>query len=376
MTTPNGKGPIITKVEVLLTRKNLKTTMRISRGGFTVRQHALVKVHTDSGIIGWGEGIGNASLVKSIIESYIAPAVVGMDAFNITMLRKKFLHDSVYFERKGSVLCALSGIEIACWDIKGKALGVPCYELLGGKSRDTLQAYASDVYWEQDVDAVAENARRIARLGYNIIKAHLGYVSADEDTPRVRAIREAIGPDIKLMIDLNAGYDLMEARRAIKQWAPYDLAWLEEPLEPDLVSALGDLRRHSPIPIAAGENEFQIHGFKQLFEVGAIDIAMPDIGRVGGLFEAQQICSVAAAFGVCVSPHNFSSGILLAATAHLMAATPTTTWLEMDTSGNAIYLELLDQGWHFKEGSLQVSDSPGLGVSVSQEILAPYLVCA
>lgn len=370
------QGPIITKVEVLLTRKDLKTTMRISRGGFTVRQHALVKVHTDSGIVGWGEGIGNAALVKTIIETYIAPGVLGKDAFNLNALRRQFLHDPVYFERKGSVLCALSAIEMACWDIKGKALGVPCYQLLGGLAQGLLPAYASDVYWEKNIDAVAHNARRIASLGYKIIKAHLGFASADEDTARVRALREAIGPDIKLMIDLNAGYDLMEARRAIKLWAPYDLTWLEEPLAPDLIGALADLRRHSPIPIAAGENEFQLHGFKALLEAGAVDVAMPDIGRVGGLLETQQICALAGAFGVPVSPHNFSSGILLAATAHLMAATPNTTWLEMDTSGNAIYLELLDGGWRFENGFLHVSSSPGLGVAPRPESFERHLVAA
>ena len=382
MNTPNAmtafqdKGPTITKVDVLLTRKLLKSTMRISRGGFTTRHHALVKVHTDSGIVGWGEGIGNASLVKTIVETYIAPAVLGKDAFNLVALRKQFLHDPVYFERKGSVLCALSAIEMACWDIKGKALGVPCYQLLGGLGQSRLPAYASDVYWEKDIKAVAANARRIAALGYKMIKAHLGFASADEDTARVRAIREAIGPDIKLMIDLNAGYDLMEARRAVKLWAPYDLTWLEEPLAPDLIGALAELRRHSPIPIAAGENEFQLHGFKQLFEAGALDVAMPDIGRVGGLLETQQICALAGAFGVPVSPHNFSSGILLAATAHLMAATPNTTWLEMDTSGNAIYLELLDEGWHFENGFLTVSASPGLGVTERAKVLDEYLVAA
>lgn len=376
MTTFLAKGPTITKVEVLLTRKELKTTMRISRGGFTIRQHALVKVHTDSGIIGWGEGIGNAGLIKTIVETYIAPAVIGKDAFNLHALRKQFLHDPVYFERKGSVLCALSAIETACWDIKGKALGVPCYQLLGGLYKAKLQAYASDVYWEKDIDAVAANAKRIVSLGYKIIKAHLGFASADEDTARVRAIREAIGPDIKLMIDLNAGYDLLEARRAVKLWAPFDLTWLEEPLEPDLIGGLADLRRHSPIPIAAGENEFRVHGFKQLFDAGAVDVAMPDIGRVGGILETQQICALAAAFGVPVSPHNFSSGILLAATAHLMAATPNTTWLEMDTSGNAIYLELLDEGWHFADGFLSVSESPGLGVSPRTEDFEAHLVPA
>lgn len=362
----------ITEVKVHLLRRQLSSTMRISRGGFTQRQHTLVQVFTDAGITGIGEGIGNATLIKAILEAQLGQAVIGLDPFNIEHLRHKLLNEPVYFERKGSVLCALSALEMACWDIKGKALQIPCYQLLGGLCQRDLPAYASDIYWEESISAMADNARRIVNLGFKTVKAHIGYDTPEADTHRVRALREAIGPDIQLMIDLNAGYNLHEATRACQLWEPFNLTWLEEPLKPDLVSAMGRLREKSRIPIAAGENEFRIHGFADLFRTGAVDVAMPDIGRVGGLQEAKNICTVAEVAGIPVSPHNFSSGVLLAATMHLMASTPNTWLLEVDTSENAVYDELLLEPPILKAGCLAISDAPGLGVHLPAATLARY----
>ena len=364
----------ITEIEVFLLKRPLASSMHISRGGFQVRQHALVKVHTDSGITGLGEGIGNAPLIKTLIDSHLGPESIGMDPMNIEHLRDQFFYQPVYFERKGSVVCAASAIEMACWDIKGKALDVPCYELMGGLYRKHIPAYASDVYWEEDIQNMADNARRIQDLGFDAIKVHVGWESPERDTARIEAVRKAIGQDARLMIDLNAGYDLHEARRAAKLWSPFDLYWLEEPLKPDQVDALADLRQAIDIPIAAGENEFFSGGFHQMFRQRALDVAMPDLGRAGGIQETRNICAVALAAGIPVSPHNFSSGVLLAATAHLMAATPNTTLLEMDTSGNAVYDDLILDGVQFKDGMFEVNDSPGLGVEIPESIIEKHAV--
>ena len=365
---------IITNIEVFLLKKELASSMHISRGGFRVRQHALVKVHTDTGLTGIGEGIGNAPLIKAIIENSLASEAIGKNPMNLEQLREAFYSHPVYFERKGSVVCAASAIEMACWDLKGKALDVPCYELLGGLYRKTIPAYASDIYWEEDIQRMADNARRIQDLGFETIKAHIGWDSPEKDEPRVKALREALGPDAQLMIDLNAGYNLHEARRAARLWGPYNLYWLEEPLAPDQPEALADLRQCIDIPIAAGENEFFAQGFHDLFRRRAIDVAMPDIGRAGGILETQKICAVAKASGVPVSPHNFSSGVLLAATAHLMAATPNTTLLEADTSGNAVYGDLMIEGINLKDGQFHVSNAPGLGVEITESVLENYAV--
>ena len=348
--------------------------MHISRGGFNARNHTLVEVRTDEGITGLGEGIGNAHLVKAILEGQICDLAIGLDPFNIEMVRKTLIDSQVYFERKGSAICAASAIEMACWDIKGKALNVPTYQLLGGLCQEMLEAYASDIYWECDIKSMATSAERIVDQGFKTIKAHIGRKSPKVDLERVRLLREAIGDRTNLMIDLNAGYNSFEAYEAAKLWGEYDLTWLEEPLSPNQTEALADLRNRIEIPIAVGENEFQLHGFKELFDHRAVDIAMPDIGRVGGLQETKNICTLAAAYGTPVSPHNFSSGILLAATIHLMASTPNTMLLEYDSSQNAVYEELLIEPLKFVDGQIEVPNNPGLGVHLPADIIRHYSI--
>ena len=364
----------IKEIRTHLLQKKLSSSMRISRGGFNVRHHLIVEVITDEGIVGLGEGVGNAHLIEQILVGSMNEQAVGLDPMNIEGVRSKLIDSHVYLDQKGSVICAASAIEMACWDIKGKALNVPVYQLLGGLYRDRIEAYASDVYWEEDPAKMAENASRIKDLGYGTIKAHLGYKSPKEDTVRVQAMRDAIGPDMNLMIDLNGGYDRLQAFEAAKLWEPHDLTWLEEPVNPNQVDCLADLRSRTSVPIAAGENEFRVFGFKQLFDKNAVDVAMADIGRAGGLQEVRNICALAESYGVLVSPHNYSSGILLGATIQLMASIPNAHLLEVDTSDNAIYQELLTEPLQIKGGLVSVPQFSGLGVKLEDEVLKKYSV--
>lgn len=348
--------------------------MQISRGGFRVRNHAIVKVSTDEGLTGLGEGIGSAALVKGAIDSHFATLAKGLDPRSIESVRTRLLDSDVYFERMGSATCAASAIEMACWDIKAKSLGVPLCDLLGGATRRALDVYASNVYWQEAPAAMAAEAEAICAKGISAIKAHIGHADPDAEVSRVSALREAIGPEAKLMIDLNAGYTYSQALRACQLWEPFDIFWLEEPLRPEHTGRLPDLKRHTSIPIAAGENEFRTYGFKQLFDMGAVDIAMPDIGRVGGIQEAKNVCSLADAYGVEVSLHNYSSGVLLAATIHVMASTPNTSLLEFDASENAVYADLLADGLELTGGTIRLPEKPGLGVELSARVLAQYEV--
>jgi L-alanine-DL-glutamate epimerase-like enolase superfamily enzyme len=221
---------------------------------------------------------------------------------------------------------------------------------------------------------MGENASRIKSLGYGAIKAHLGCKSPREDISRIQALRDAIGLDIDLMIDLNGVYNRLQAFQVAKLWEPFNLYWLEEPVNPNQIDCLADLRSRTSVPIAAGENEFRVHGFKQLFDKNAVDVAMPDIGRVGGIQETRNICALAEANGILVSPHNFSSGVLLGATIQLMASVPNTYLLEIDTSENAIYQELLIEPLQIEGGFVSVPKFPGLGVELSEEVLKKYSV--
>lgn len=359
----------IVKVEVVELRKELGATMAISRGGFSQRAHALVRLTAENGSTGLGEAVGNAGHARALLEGGLGRAALGLDPCAIETVRARLLESAVYYERKGSAVAAASALEMACWDLFGQARGVPVHALLGGRCRDSVEAYASDVYWQEDAGAMAGVAAGIRDRGYRALKVHIGRGTPREDAERLRAVRRAIGPGLDLMVDLNAGYDLLAAREAVRRWAEFDLLWIEEPLHPEHLDAMAALRAHSPVPLAAGENEFRLHGFKALLEAGAVDVAMPDIGRCGGLWEARAVCFLADAWGIPVSPHNFSSGVLLAATLHLMAAAPGTRLLEMDTSGNAVYEELLREPLAFADGRLAVPGLPGLGVHLPPETL-------
>jgi D-galactarolactone cycloisomerase len=364
----------IKEICVHLLQKKLTSSMRISRGGFDVRHHLIVEVVTDEGITGLGEGVGNARLIQQILKGSMIEQALGLDPMNIEAVRSSLKDSHVYLEQKGSVICAASAIEMACWDIKGKALNVPVFQLLGGLYRDKVEAYASDIYWEEDPQKMGENASRAKELGFGLIKAHLGCKSPKEETLRVRAMREAIGPEIDLMIDLNGGYDRLQAFQAAKLWEAYNLYWLEEPVSPNQIDCLSDLRSRISIPIAAGENEFRMHGFKQLFDNNAVDVAMPDIGRAGGIQETRNICALAESCGVLVSPHNYSSGVLLGATIQLMASVPNAYLLEIDTSDNAVYQELLMEPLQIENGFVKVPQFPGLGVKLDNEVLKKYSI--
>lgn len=361
----------ITEVQTYLLKKPLDRPLATSRSDGKLRTHALVRVCTDAGITGLGEGLGHSGVIKAIVDDLLGPRVGGCDPFDVASLYQRMVESDVLWDQKGSLLCAASAIEIACWDIKGKALGVPVHQLLGGRVRDRIEAYASDLFWGPP-EVMARDAAKYVAQGFRIVKCHIGRLPPAEDAVRVRAMREAIGPDVGLMVDVNCGYDFDTALEAARRWGPEGLFWLEEPLSPYLVDALGRLREAIDIPIAAGENEFTIHGFKQLFDRKAVDYAMPDVGRAGGLLETQRICALAAAYGVTVSPHSFSSGVHLAATLHLMAATPNTKLLELDVAGMAILDELFTEPLKIQDGQVFVPEAPGLGVELRDETLAKY----
>lgn len=363
----------IEKINSYMLKKELSSGMQISRGGFKTRYHCIIEVVTDQGITGLGEGIGNANYVQGLMNTGFADGIIGMDAFQVELIRKSLLDSKVYFERKGSAICAASAIEMALIDIKAKALGIPAYELLGGKCQSELDMYASNVYWEESPLDMAKQVESIKSKGIHKIKAHIGFKSPKEELERVKALRDATG-DSDLMIDLNCGYTFTEALSAARLWEPYDLYWLEEPLNPNSVARMGELKSKSNIPIASGENEFCSYGFLDLFKNNAVDVCMPDLGRAGGVIETKNICAMAEAFGVEVSPHNYSSGVLLAATIHTMASTINATLLEYDASDNAVYHEFFDTPLKVSNGKLEVPSSAGFGVSLTKEILEKYAV--
>ncbi len=336
----------------------------------TERRFTFVLVDTDAGFTGIGEASGNQNLIAPIIAAHYRNRAVGLDPTDSEGLWRKLYAGGAFWEIGGSPVCALSAIEVACWDIRGKAAGVPVSQVLGGAKRDWIDAYASDLHWDEPA-SMADLARRYVDQGFRWMKTHIG-AEYDRDLLRLEAIRRAIGPDIGLMIDINTVYDRQTAREQGLRQAAFDPFWFEEPIAPADYAGHAWLKERLPMPIAAGENLYTLSGFEPLLACGGCDYVMPDLLRCGGIGQGRLICDAAESAGATATPHNYSGGVGLAATLHLMAALPATRLLEFDPTGTAIYEELFVEPLTVKDGRVRVPTAPGLGVALTDEIIARY----
>lgn len=360
----------ITDVRTIQLTRRFSRIQRNSCDARNQRRFTFVLVDTDAGITGLGDALGNQNLVETIIGRHYKNQIVGLDPFDIDGLWRKLYTSGAFWEIGGSPVCALSAIEVACWDIRGKAEGVPVSELLGGAKRDWIEAYASDLHWDEPA-YMADTARRLVDAGFRAVKTHIG-AEYDRDLDRLEAIRRAIGPDIGLMIDINTIYDRQTALEQGLRQAAFNPLWFEEPIAPADYAGHAWLRKQLPIPIATGENLYTVYGFAPLLACGGCDYAMPDILRCGGIEQTRQICKAAGRADVVATPHNYASGVGLAATLHLMAAVPETRLLEYDPTGTSIYEELFVEPLAVEDGRVRVPTAPGLGVALTDAIIARY----
>ena len=361
----------ITDVELIQLAKDADHPHRNAKQARSRRVASLVRVTTDEGIDGLGEAWCDPALAAGVVLGKLRPQVLGEDPFNVEGIWRRAFDGSPMYDPKGAAVAGMSGIDIACWDIMGKALGVPVCKLIGGRCRTTIEAYASDLHWREDPSDMARLAAGFVERGFRHVKTHVG-VDARDDVRRVRAIREAIGPEVSLMVDINTGFDRPTAISFGRRIAEHGIEWYEEPLPPVDLDGLAVVRAATGLPIAAGENEYTRFGFREMFEKGGVDVAMPDVARAGGITEAKKICAVAEAFGVVVSPHNYSSGVCSAATLHLLAATPGAGPLEWDTVDSSIVDELFLEPVRVTDGQVEVPDRPGLGVHLPDELRRKY----
>src|SRR5438105_4407375 len=258
----------------------------------------VVKVHTDAELVGLGEVDSSSLVAKAIIEAPLshkicrglAECVIGQDPFEIDRLVHRMYEGSIFFGRQGAAIQAMSGIEIALWDIVGKATGQPVYKLLGGGFRKSFVAYASILFG--DTPAETERIEReLAGQGYRAVKFGWGPLGQSEagDLAQVRAARQGLGPDVELMVDAGLCWDTATAIRRARQFEPFNLTWLEEPLHPDNLDGYARLCAQSPVRIAAGEEICDVQEFRQMMDVGGIDVVQVDVTRVGGLARAKRI---------------------------------------------------------------------------------------
>jgi len=364
----------ITDVQTIRLRAPIPTDGQVfSRSGVrSTRSTTLVRVDTDEGISGIGSASGNGELIEVIVAKVIKPLLVGMDPTEIdTIWDKAYVRGGhKEFGTRGIGVVALSGVDMALWDILGKARGVPLYQLLGGKCRDKVPVYATALYPEEP-SKVARRARGFAEQGFHGVKIKVGF-DLDQDIRIVRAVREELGKDFIVMTDANQGYSVDVALKASDAFADCGAYWLEEPLFVEDIEGHAILREKSKTPIAVGENLHMCYAFENFIMRGAVDFIQPDVARAGGITELRKITALAARHKVPVSFHTWGDGVALAASVHLSAALKDCIVMELDYTYNPLREELLREPFKVQNGFLIPPERPGLGIELNPNALERF----
>jgi D-galactarolactone cycloisomerase len=350
------------------------------------RQSAICVVDTDEGIQGIGEAFyfgGPASVVATLVDDGLGPLLTGQDPMDTSVLWDRLYNWTRDQGQKGVTISAISAIDIALWDIKGKTLGLPVYKLLGGAYRSRARAYATGLYEPQGapsiVDALVEEAVGYKEAGFTGMKLKVGYGIATDET-YVRAIREAIGDDIALMVDANHAYNASEAIRLARVLAEYDVYWFEEPVVPEDIDGYIEVRAASDVLIAGGECEYTRYGFRQLIDCRAVDILQPDLCAAGGYTEVMKVVAMASAASIPVIPHVWGTNVGFAAALQLYAALPNfperrftaEPFFETDRSEHPFRDGVTHEQFAVDDGYVAIPDRPGLGVSLDTDFVLRF----
>ena len=377
----------ITDIKIHIVKSPLDEPFAFSQGWVHTRSATLVEVRTNTGLTGWGEafvqGLEAPEIAAAAITHAFAPLLQGENPLDTERLWFDMYNRSRDFGRKGAVMGAISGIDIALWDIAGQFYNVPIYQLLGGAFRTSLQPYATGFYrlsGQGEQDRLAEEALRHFDNGFSLMKVKLGFGVSD-DIAVMKAITNALGSrEVGLMVDANHAYGRQEALYLGEALSDYNLRWYEEPVVPEDIESYVALRSRLPMAIAGGENEHGLYGFRSLFAAGALDIAQPDIGSCGGFTAARHIMNLAMSFGVEVNPHVWGSAVAQAASVQWLAAIPNCHHslyprqpvLEYDQSSHPFRRELTTAPLEMREGHIAVPDKAGLGIDIRHDTIAKY----
>lgn len=373
----------IAEIRPHVLRHDLERHFQSAFSTFATRWACLVEVICDDGTVGWGECLGpsapNAALVRAM-----APLVIGRDPREIEPIWTEIYNQFRDQGQRGATMTAQSGIDIALWDIAGKAAGAPVHRLLGGAYRARVPAYATGGFRPVGRDrdeALAEELAGYRDAGFTACKIKIGY-GVDVDEASIRLARDVLGPDIALMIDANHGYDAIEAIELGRRCADLRLAWFEEPVVPELLDAYVEIRARQPIPVAGGETWHGRTGFAEAIARRAVDILQPDVCGCGGITEMRKIVWMAETAGIRVTPHVWGTGVALAASLHMLAILPPTPprhaergpLLEFDQTYNPYRAEILVDPVAQSGGMVAIPQGPGLGVEINRAALARYTV--
>jgi len=338
-------------------------------------QHAtIVEIRTDTGLVGTGEAFGLPipQLPAEAIRRFLAPALIGRDPAEVEAIHAEFL---AFFRAlghsRGTLLEALSGIDIALWDLRARAEGRPLSRLLNGERR-AIPLYVSPVPFLDTPEESAERARAFLAEGYHHVKLKVGR-GVEVDLAHVAAVRAALGDGPMLMLDANCGYAVEEAIEAARGLAAHDVAWLEEPVAGDDLEGLAKIRQSSPVPIASGENEFTAAGVAAMLRAGAVDVVQPNILRIGGVTGSLAVARLCAEHGARFAPHGVGSGIGIAAMLQVCSAAPAFMIYEANRLQNPLRDELLVPPIVLEDGHFVVPDGPGLGATLDWNFAHRYL---
>jgi D-galactarolactone cycloisomerase len=342
-----------------------------ARGIHRDRQTTLVRLETGKGTVGWGEAFAPARAVAALIEDVLAERVLGMDPADTETFVEESYTRTYHFGRSAMMRSAVSGIDVACWDIRGKRRDTPINQLLGSGGVDSVTPYASTGYvteWGQDI---AEPIEAALEEGFSAAKIKIGR-GIEDDVDRVRTTREILGPDATLMVDYNGNYRPKQAIRSATRLEEFDIAWIEEPVPAEQYDALATVTDAVDVPVAAGEAHFSRFEFDRLIEDRTVDVVQPNLGRCGGFTDAQFLARRATTENVAVRPHVWNSAIGVAAALHFAASVPDyphaenvpePLLFEFDRSENPLRSDLLETPLDPTGGELAVPDGPGLGVT-------------
>lgn len=356
-----------------------------SQWHYDIRNGLIIEVVDDSGAIGWGECYGPAEVTQSAVNSYYAPLLIGWNPLKNEAAWQHCWRAGLDFSLKGVMMGAISGLDMALLDLKGKLLGVPAAELMGGRVRDKVDCYATGMYFRKVaeselIEIIVNEAQGYVDDGFKALKIKIGKNLAF-DKELIGLMRRTF-PDIRLMADSNHAYDLPEAIEIGRLLDEHDYKWFEEPLSPYLVDKFRQLSDKLDIAIATGECEQTRWGFQNLLSRGGVQIVQPDLAYCGGPTEALKIRAIASSMGINVIPHSWGTQLNLASAAHFLAtayvepgrAEVQPPLLETDRSGNPMRDQMFAEGLVFKDGRITVPTVPGLGVTPDRKAMEGFCV--
>ena len=349
-----------------------------SMNAFRFHSWLVVEIHTDDGKVGLGNAALSPSITKAVIDTHLKPMLINANPFDYEYLWQKMYRSTLAFGRKGVVLAAISAVDIAIWDLMGKAMNMPVFQLLGGKVHDKIRVYASKLY-ASPIDELKAEAQKYVDAGYTAFKMRFGWGQKDgalgmkKNLELVEAVREVVGYDTDLMCEAYMGWDLDYTKRMLPKLQEYKIRWLEEPVIADDIAGYAHLASMNMVPIAGGEHEFTIFGFRDLLERRAVDYIQFDTNRVGGITQAKKVCTLAEAYQVPVIPHagqmhNF----------HIVASSvisPLAEYFPIHAVevGNELFWYIFEGEPTPENGFIQLDDNtPGLGLSLSEKYLDSF----